>query len=82
MIGTNDRQQMMVNNVREAIQSPAWSAEYERRVSAFADAAKASGVPFVWVGVPPFKQQSMSAGILAFNDLYRKKPKAISGQFC
>lgn len=81
MIGTNDRQQMVVNNVREAIQSPAWSAEYERRVSAFADAAKASGVPLVWVGVPPFKQQSMRAGILEFNDLYRKKAESVSGSF-
>lgn len=81
MIGTNDRQQMVVNGIREAIQSPAWSAEYEKRVSAFAEAAKSSGVPLVWVGVPPFKQQSMRAGILEFNDLYRKKAETASGSF-
>lgn len=81
MIGTNDRQQMSVNGVREATASQAWNAEYERRVTAFADAAKASGVPLVWVGLPPFKQQTMSAGILAFNDLYRKKAESISGSF-
>jgi hypothetical protein len=81
MIGTNDRQQMSVNGVREATASEAWNAEYDRRVTAFAEAAKASGVPLVWVGLPPFKQQTMSAGILAFNDLYRKKAEGITGSF-
>ena len=81
MIGTNDRQQMSVNGVREATASEPWNAEYDRRVTAFSEAAKASGVPLVWVGLPPFKQQTMSAGILAFNDLYRKKAESISGSF-
>ncbi len=81
MIGTNDRQQMMVGGVREQTQSPEWSAEYDRRVSVFTAALKTSGVPVVWVGLPPFKQQTMSAGILAFNDLYEKKAESISGQF-
>lgn len=81
MIGTNDRQQMTVNGVREATASNAWNEEYDRRVTAFANSAKASGVPLVWVGLPPFKQQTMSAGILAFNDLYRKKAESVSGSF-
>ncbi len=81
MIGTNDRQQLKVNGVREPIESPAWTAEYDRRVSSFSTALKVSGVPVVWVGLPPFKQQTMSAGILAFNDLYEKNAMAISGQF-
>jgi uncharacterized protein len=72
---------MSVNGVREATASEPWNTEYDRRVSAFANAAKASGVPLVWVGLPPFKQQTMSAGILAFNDLYRKKAESISGSF-
>jgi uncharacterized protein len=81
MIGTNDRQQMVVGGAREQIQSPAWTAEYDKRVSSFTTALKLSGVPVVWVGLPPFKQQTMSAGILAFNDLYQKKAESISGQF-
>jgi uncharacterized protein len=81
MMGTNDRQQMMVGGAREQIQSPAWSGEYESRLSAFTAALKTSGVPVVWVGLPPFRQQTMSAGILAFNDSYQKKAESISGQF-
>lgn len=81
MVGTNDRQQMKVAGTREQIQSPAWTAEYDLRVSSFTTALKTSGVPVVWVGLPPFKQQTMSAGILAFNDLYQKKAESISGQF-
>ncbi len=81
MIGTNDRQQMLVGGTREQIQSPIWSAEYDRRLDTFAAALKTSGVPVVWVGLPPFKQQTMSAGILAFNDSYQNKAESISGQF-
>ena len=81
MIGTNDRQQMLVGTTREPIQSAAWSAEYDRRASKFTAALKTSGVPVVWVGLPPFRQQTMSAGILAFNDSYRSKAESISGQF-
>ena len=81
MVGTNDRQQMKIGGTREQIQSPAWTAEYDQRVISFTTALKTSGVPVVWVGLPPFKQQTMSAGILAFNDLYQKKAESISGQF-
>jgi uncharacterized protein len=81
MIGTNDRQQMVVGGTREAIQSPAWSGEYDRRVSAFSAALQTTGVPVVWVGLPPFKQRTMSAGILAFNDMYAKKAESITGSF-
>lgn len=81
MIGTNDRQQMMVAGNREPVQSPAWAAEYESRVSAFTAALKSAGIPVVWIGLPPFKQKTMSAGILAFNDLYERKVIEIGGRF-
>ena len=81
MIGTNDRQPMLVNGVREAVLSPVWTAEYERRVKAFAEALKFSGIPVIWIGMPPFKQNSMSADMLALNDIYRKSAEAISGRY-
>lgn len=81
MIGSNDRQQMAVGGKREQIQSPQWTAEYDRRVSSFTTALKSANIPVVWVGLPPFKQPTMSAGILAFNDMYEQKAESISGQF-
>lgn len=81
MIGTNDRQQLRLNGNREAVMSPVWRTEYERRVNGFSSALKATGVPVVWVGMPPFKQASMSADMLAFNDIYRQAATSANGQF-
>ncbi len=81
MIGTNDRQPLRLNGEKAVVRSPEWTSEYERRVSAFADAVKATGIPLVWIGMPPFKQQNMSADMLAFNDIYRKNAERVSGKF-
>jgi uncharacterized protein len=81
MIGTNDRQPMRLNGAKAVVRSPEWTAEYERRVAGFADAVKATGLPVVWIGMPPFKQPSMSADMLALNDIYRKNAERVSGTF-
>ncbi len=81
MIGTNDRQPLRLNGEKSIVRSPEWTRDYERRVGAFADALKATGVPFVWIGMPPFKQPSMSADMLALNDIYRKNTERVSGTF-
>jgi uncharacterized protein len=81
MIGTNDRQPLRLNGEKAVVRSPQWTAEYERRVGTFADALKASGVPLVWIGMPPFKQPSMSADMLALNDIYLKNTERASGTF-
>ncbi len=81
MIGANDRQQMKIGENREAAQSQAWLAEYERRAMAFAAAAKAQGVPVIWVGMPSFKSPSMSADMIVLNDIYRKVAAANGATF-
>ena len=81
MIGTNDRQQMAVNSTREAVFSPAWKAEYTNRVERFSAALKASGVPVVWIGMPPFRQNAMSADMLMLNDIYRQATGRANGKF-
>lgn len=81
MIGTNDRQPLRLNGEKAIVRSPEWMSEYERRVGAFADALKTTGVPVVWIGMPPFKQPSMSADMLALNDIYRKNTERVSGTF-
>ncbi len=81
MIGTNDRQPLRLNGEKAIVLSPEWTAEYERRVAAFSDALKTTGVPIVWIGMPPFKQSSRSADMLALNDIYRKNAERVSGTF-
>jgi uncharacterized protein len=81
MIGTNDRQALRLNGNKAVVRSPEWTTDYERRVAAFADALKVTGVPVVWIGVPPFKQPTTSADMLALNDIYRKNAERVSGTF-
>jgi uncharacterized protein len=81
MMGTNDRQQMKVADNREAIGTPAWTGEYEKRVAAFAAALKTSGVPAIWVGQPAFRSTQMSTSMTSFNDIYRKNVESVGGVF-
>jgi uncharacterized protein len=71
MIGSNDRQQLTVDGQRESVRSEAWMKEYEARARKFAETIKQSGAPLMWVGMPAFKVSSMSADMVAFNDVYR-----------
>lgn len=81
MIGSNDRQQMVVDGTREEKRSDPWNKAYERRVAAFAGALRGHGKPFVWVGVPAFKSPAMSSDMLAFNDIFRKTAEEYGGAF-
>lgn len=81
MLGSNDRQQIRVGDVREQPLTEGWTKEYQARSAAFADAMKASKIPFVWVGQPPFKPKKMLSDMLAFNDMYRQAAEGAGGTF-
>ncbi|HWK64852.1 MAG TPA: DUF459 domain-containing protein [Rhizobiaceae bacterium] len=81
MLGSNDRQQMRVGEVREQPLTEAWTKEYEARSTAFATTLRESKVPFVWVGQPSFKPKNMLSDMLAFNDVYRKAAEGADGTF-
>lgn len=80
-LGSNDRQAMRVDGSTEKVRTEAWTKEYERRIDTLLDAIAEAGAPVVWVGAPPFKFSSMSADILAFNELYRNATEARGGYF-
>ncbi|MEM1378452.1 MAG: DUF459 domain-containing protein [Pseudomonadota bacterium] len=80
-IGSNDRQVMRVDGTREKVRSDAWTEEYIRRVNAFAAQVRENNRLLVWVGAPPFKFRSMSADMLAFNELYRTAAEDVDGYF-
>ncbi len=82
MIGANDRQQLrLADGAREKFRSDAWLAEYKRRVAAFATAARRTGTPLIWVGMPPFQSSGMMADMASFNTLYRDAAEKAKGQF-
>ncbi|MEO1702703.1 MAG: DUF459 domain-containing protein [Pseudomonadota bacterium] len=80
-IGSNDRQVMRINGRSEKVRSEAWTQEYVSRVDAFAKAVRDRNRLLVWVGAPPFKFRSMSADMLAFNEIYRSAVEAVDGYF-
>jgi len=81
MIGTNDRQQMLVDGVRETIRSEAWNKEYAARAEELANTVAARKIPLLWVGMPPFKSSKMMLDVLAFNDIYRVAATSAGGEF-
>lgn len=81
MLGSNDRQQMQIGEVREAPRSEAWTKEYENRTLAFGKHISTSKVPFLWVGMPAFRSGKMTSDMLAFNEIYRASAEKSGGEF-
>ena len=81
MIGANDRQEMRTATGREPKRSEAWGKEYEQRVGAFARQVRDRGIPLVWVGMVPFKSTSMSADMIALNDIFQTSAEDVGGVF-
>jgi hypothetical protein len=81
MIGANDRQEMLVDGVRENTRSENWNKEYAERAGELAKAIAARKVPFLWVGMPPFKSSKMMLDMLAFNEIYRAAATGAGGEF-
>ncbi len=72
MIGANDRQELLVSGKREDVRSPAWLGDYRVRVKALAIAVTSRNIPLVWIGQVPFRSNSMTADMLALNDIFRE----------
>ena len=81
MLGSNDRQQMKVGDVREQPRSENWTKEYERRTDALGKAIQDTKVPFLWVGMPAFRVSKMNSDMLAFNDIYHSAAEKHGGEF-
>ena len=72
MIGANDRQQLLISGKREDVRSPLWLSDYRARVQALASAVTSRNIPVVWIGQVPFRSSSMTADMLALNDIFRE----------
>ncbi len=60
IIGGNDRQSIWRNGERLDPGSPAWKAEYERRVARFMGVLAKSGAKIYWAGLPPVRSDALS----------------------
>lgn len=80
-LGSNDRQQLVVDGKREPVRSPGWVAEYERRIQLLIDALGGGRKPLLWVGLPAFKSPSMTTDMVALNGFIRKQVEKAGGEF-
>ena len=58
MMGSNDRQQMQIGDIREKFGTEVWFKEYERRIDELLALAGRPKVPLLWVGLPAFQSPS------------------------
>lgn len=81
MMGSNDRQQMVMGDVKEKYGTETWLKEYERRIDALITLARRQQVPVLWVGLPAFQSPSLTADFVNFNRLYRSHIEKAGGEF-
>ena len=80
-LGSNDRQQLLVNGEREPVRSVKWIAEYERRTRLLIDALQERKTPLLWIGMPAFQSPSMTTDMVAFNGVFRTQIEKAGGEF-
>ncbi len=80
-IGANDRQQMVTATGKLNFRTAEWFQEYERRVTALGKIVTDAKIPLLWVGMPAFRPQNMTADALTLNAVYRRAVERIGGEF-
>lgn len=73
MLGANDRQSLRDGDQTVEPGSDRWRELYRERVDAMIRAFTDKGVPLVWVGAPPMRNEGLSASLASLNDLYRER---------
>ena len=80
-IGANDRQQLVTSAAKYDFRTDEWFSAYATRVTALAQVATSAKIPLIWVGLPAFRPQNMTADALRLNTLYRTNVEKLSGEF-
>ncbi|KAA1182252.1 DUF459 domain-containing protein [Rhizobium tropici] len=81
MIGANDRQQMIGDGLNEKYGTDPWFLAYEERVQQFAKLVTSRHIPLLWVGLPSFGSDQLSAGAVKLNQIYQSQMTSVGGEF-
>ncbi|AYG67297.1 MULTISPECIES: DUF459 domain-containing protein [unclassified Rhizobium] len=81
MIGANDRQQMIGDGLNEKYGTDPWFLAYEERVQQFAKLVTSRHIPLLWVGLPSFGSDQLSAGAVKLNQVYQSQMTSVGGEF-
>lgn len=80
-IGANDRQQIETAAGKLDFRTDDWFKEYERRITQLGATIKQRQLPLIWVGLPAFRPQNMTADALTLNRVYRSAAEKIGAEF-
>lgn len=80
-VGANDRQQLVTPDGRLDFRTDPWFSAYGERVTRLATIAAETRVPVIWVGLPAFRPQNMTADALRLNAIYRSSIEKLNGEF-
>jgi hypothetical protein len=81
LLGANDRQQLKEGDVTHEPLSEGWKALYRQRVDSVARVFQERGIPVVWIGVPPMKNDKLSADYMAMNEIFRESVQRFGGSY-
>jgi hypothetical protein len=81
MVGANDRQPIREGDTTHEPLSDRWKQVYRERVDAVMRVFQERQIPVVWIGVPPMKNDKLSADYLAMNDIYRESVERLGGTY-
>jgi uncharacterized protein len=81
MLGTRDRQAIKDGEVSHEPLTERWRELYRDRVDAVVRAFQERSIPIVWVGLPPMKNEKLSADAVEMNEIYRESVERLGGTY-
>ena len=81
MLGTRDRQPIKDGEVSHEPLTERWRELYRERVDAVVRAFQERAVPVVWVGLPPMKNEKLSADAVDLNEIYRESVERLGAVY-
>ncbi|MGO4573558.1 SGNH/GDSL hydrolase family protein [Microvirga sp. 2TAF3] len=81
MIGAKDRVPLKDQSGEHDPLSNEWREAYRQRIDALLRIFKDRGIPVVWIGLPPMKNDAVSEDLLAMNEIYRESVERNGGTY-
>jgi hypothetical protein len=81
MLGANDRQPIKEGDATHEPLSDRWRELYRQRVDAVARVFRDRRIPAVWIGLPPIKNDKLSADYIAMNEIIRESVQRLGGSY-
>ena len=81
MLGANDRQQMIGDGLNEKYGTDPWFLAYEERVQQFAKLVTSRHIPLLWVGLPSFGSDQLTASAVKLNQIFQSQTTSVGGEF-